>query len=100
MSMNIPISKDIIKEWGLQSMPPEKQEEMIERIGRMLYQAILVRSLDILSEKEQDEFDTLLDKNETTPQNVLAFLESKIPTFQTLLSEEKMSLKRDILVHA
>ncbi len=100
MSMNIPISKDIIKEWGLQSMPPEKQEEIIERIGRMLYQAILVRSLDILSEKEQNEFDTILDKDDTTPQNVLAFLESKIPTFQTLLSEEKMSLKRDILVHA
>lgn len=100
MSMNIPISKDIIKEWGLQSMSPEKQEEMVERIGRMLYQAILVRSLDILSEKEQNEFDTILDNDDTTPQNVLAFLESKIPTFQTLLSEEKMNLKRDILVHA
>ncbi len=96
--MNTPLSKDIIKEWGLQSIPPEKQEEVVERIGKLLYQAILVRSLDILSEKEQDDLDKLLDKDDTTPQTIFAFLESKIPTFQDLLRDEKTSLKRDILM--
>lgn len=96
--MNTPLSKDIIKEWGLQSIPLEKQEEVVERIGRLLYQAILVRSLDILSEKEQDDLDKLLDKDDTTPQTVFAFLESKIPTFQDLMRDEKASLKRDILM--
>ncbi len=98
--MNNILSKDIIKEWGLESLSPDKQEEMVERIGRILYQAILVRSLDILSEQEQEEFDQLLDKDETTPQMALAFLESKIPTFQVLLREEKINLKRDLLISA
>ncbi|KND48045.1 MAG: hypothetical protein AB201_00385 [Parcubacteria bacterium C7867-006] len=96
--MNTALSIDVIKEWGLQKLSPEKQEEMVERIGRIMYQAILVRSLDILSEKEQDEFDALLDKDDTTPQTVLSFLESKIPTFQELLKEEKNNLKRDLLI--
>lgn len=96
--MNNLLSKDVIKEWGLQSLPSEKQEEMVERIGRIMYQAILVKALDILSEKEQDEFDKLLDKDETTPQDVLVFLEKKIPTFQDLLKEEKVNLKRDLLM--
>ncbi len=96
--MNTAVSIDVIKEWGLQSLSPEKQEEMVERIGRIMYQAILVRTLDILSEKEQDEFDALLDKDETTPQTVLAFLSSKIPTFEQLLQEEKAALKRDLLI--
>ncbi len=96
--MNTALSIDVIKEWGLQNLSSEKQEEMVERIGRIMYQAILVRSLDILSEKEQDDFDALLDKDDTTPQTVLSFLESKIPTFQELLKEEKNNLKRDLLI--
>ena len=94
------LSEDIIKEWGLKSLPKAKQEEMVERIGKLVYQAILVRSLNILSEEEQDEFDKLLDKDETTPQDVMTFLHSKIPTFQELLSGEREKLKMELLVPA
>lgn len=96
--MNTVLTKDIIKEWGLEYETPEKQEELVEYIGRILYQAILVKSLDILSEKDQDEMDYLMDNDDTTPQTVLAFLQSKIPTFDDLLKEEKLNLKRDLLI--
>ena len=96
--MNSLLTKDIIAEWELSSLPIEKQEEMVEHIGRILYQALLVRSLDILSETEQDELDALMDTDDATPQSVLTFLQSKIPTFQQLLREEKMNLKRDLLM--
>lgn len=92
------LSKDVIKEWGLESLPEEKRVDIVDRIGKMLYQAILVRSLDILSEKEQTEFDLLLDEDTTTPENVLGFLQSKIPTFEQLVLEERKSLKEDLLV--
>ena len=71
---------------------------MVERIGRILYQAILVRSLDILSDEDQTEFDEVLDKDETTPDDVLSFLQRKIPTFEKMVMEERKSLKEDILV--
>ena len=92
------LSQDVIQEWGLSSLPKEKQMEMVERIGRLVYQAILSRALDILSEKEQIEFDLLLDEDATTPQDVLAFLSSKISTFDQLVLEERQKLKADILV--
>jgi len=95
--MNI-LSHEIIQEWGLGKLPEEKQVELVERIGRMIYQAVLVRALDILSEKEQVELDLLLDEDVTTPQDVLVFLNSKIPTFERLVQEERISLKEDILV--
>ncbi len=98
--MNNILSKDIIKEWGLGALPPEKQLEMVERIGRIIYQAILVKSLDILSEKEQLEFDLLLDEDTTTPDDVLSFLQKKIPTFEQLVLDERKSLKEDILLPA
>lgn len=96
--MNDILSKDVVKEWGLESMPVDKQADMVDRIGKMIYQAVLVRSLDILSEKEQTEFDLLLDEDTTTPQDVLAFLQSKIPTFEQLVMGERQSLKQDLLV--
>ena len=96
--MNNILSKDIIQEWGLQSLPEMKQVEMVDRIGRMLYQALLVRSLDILSEVEQTEFDLLLDEDTTTPEEVMKFLKSKIPTFDIMVTEERNKMKEDLLV--
>jgi hypothetical protein len=98
--MNSILSKDVIKEWGLAAMPQKDQNAIVERIGRILYQAILVRALDILSEKEQTEFDELLDNDLTTPDDVLAFLQKKIPTFEKMVEDEKKSLKEDILIPA
>lgn len=94
------ISNDIVKEWGLKTLPLETQVEMVDRIGRVIFQAVLVRSLDILSENEQIELDELMDKDTSTPEIVMAFLRSKIPTFDMLLLEERQNLKRDILIPA
>ncbi len=96
--MNTNLSQDVIREWGLQSLKPEKQAEMADRIGRLMYQAVLVRALDILSDKEQTEFDLLLEEDSTTPNEVLAFLQSKIPTFEQLANEERNKLKADFLL--
>lgn len=94
----IDLSKEVIEEWRLGSLTRDKQVEMVDRIGHILYQAILVRSLDILSEKEQEEFDDLLDEDGTTPQEVLGFLNNKIPTFEALVREEKEKVKQVLLV--
>lgn len=96
--MNNPLTKNIINEWGLTGLSEREQIDYVERIGKLIYQAILVRSLDILSEVEQEEFDLLLDEDTTTPEDVLAFLQKKIPTFQMLLKEEIGKLKDDVLV--
>lgn len=96
--MNNILSKDIIQEWGLESLPEIKQVEVMDRVGKLLYQALLVKSLDILSETEQTEFDLLLDEETSTPQDVLIFLKSKIPTFDIMVLEERNKLKDDLLV--
>ncbi len=92
------LSKEIIKEWRLDSLPDTKREEVVSRIGRILYQAILVRTLEILSDDEQTQLDDLMNKDSTTPKDVLLFLKNKIPTFDTLVKEERDNLKNDILL--
>ena len=62
-----------------------------------LYQAILVKSLDILSSSEEDGLDLLLDEDSTTTEQVLAYLKSKIPTFDLLVIEEQNKLKENLV---
>src|SRR5579872_6118865 len=98
MNSTNPLSKDIVTEWGLGGLSEQEQIDYVERIGRLIYQAVLVRSLDILSEVEQEEFDLLLDEDTTTPEDVLAFLQKKIPTFNMLLKDEIQKLKADVVM--
>ena len=88
--------KDMMKEWGIASLTASGQTDALSGIGRILYQAVLVKSLDILSEKEEKELDTLLDNDATTPEDVMFFLQSKIPTFSLLVKEERAKLKEDL----
>lgn len=92
------LPKQIVDEWGLGGLPEIKQVEMVDRLGRLLYQALLVRSLDILSDNEQEEFDKILDKDTATPQEVLGFLAAKIPTFEEMRKEEVNKLKESMLI--
>ena len=92
------LESEIIKEWKLDSFDKLKREELVNKIGRILYQAVLVRTLDILSDDEQNELDELMNKETTTPKEVLLFIRKKIPTFDALLREEKENLKSDILI--
>ena len=67
-------------------------------IAKTLYQAVLVKSLDILTSKEEEELDELLDKDNTTTEDVLKFLKSKIPTFEQLVTEERLKLTRGLSI--
>jgi hypothetical protein len=88
----------LVKEWGLSRLSEEKQGEMYERIGKLIYQAVLVRALDILSETQQTEFDLLLEEEAVTPNEILAFLASKIESFDTILAEERDKIREEILL--
>ena len=93
--MNI-LSKEIIKEWDLSDVPQSRRSEVISRIGGIIYQAVLVRSLEILLQEDEEELDSLMNKDETTSEDVLKFLKSKTSTFDELVAEERQNLKKDI----
>ncbi len=91
------INPEIIRDWKLEHLSAEEQLDVLDRVGRLLYQAVLVRSLDILSEKEQGELDTLLDEEETTSADVYAFLNTKIEKFGDLVFEEREELRKTLI---
>lgn len=92
------LSSEIIKEWNLGSLPEDKRVLAINRISRLVLQALMVRSLDILSSEEQTELDDLMNEDSTTSEDILLFLKSKIPTFNALVREERNNLRSSLFV--
>ena len=92
------LSSEIIKEWNRGSLPEDKRVLAINRISRLVLQALMVRSLDILSSEEQTELDDLMNEDSTTSEDILLFLKSKIPTFNALVREERNNLRSSLFV--
>ncbi len=86
------IQKNIASALELENLPPEERQEIILRVGVLIYQNVLMRVMEIMIEKDQDEFEKLLDKN-ANPEDVFAFLKGKIKDFEKIIDEEAIKFK-------
>jgi hypothetical protein len=89
------IERNILEELGLDELPPEKQEETILQIGRLIYQAVLIRALDRLSEEEQRDFERLLNEHPDDEAKFTGFLEQKVPDLDRIIQEEISKFKAE-----
>lgn len=96
--MDDKILNEGVKEWGLEGLDRNDQEKMLEKISGLLYQMLVSRAGDILSENEQKELDSLLDGDNTTPKDVLVFLNDKISNFEDVLKEVREKLKEEMML--
>lgn len=87
-----PIQKNITNVLELEKLPLEERQEIILRVGALIYQNVLMRVMEIMTEKDQDEFEKLLDKN-AGPEDIFAFLKEKINDFEKIIEEEAIKFK-------
>lgn len=78
--------KDLIKELNLEGLPEEKQAKLVYEMANLVYDQILFRIADDLTEAEALELNKLLDSGEE--QKIFEFLQKKVPDFVGLLREE------------
>ena len=92
--MNDEINKKIAKDFGLDSMDSREQEEMIEKIGNLLFESVVERAVDVMDESVMNEFDDVISNAGNDYQKVISFLKSKVPGFDEIVSGELSRLKR------
>ncbi len=51
------IKESLMDLFELDKMPPEKAAEMVDRLAKLVFQAVLVRVLPILSEEDLTEYE-------------------------------------------
>ncbi|MDE2144480.1 MAG: hypothetical protein KGJ01_00690 [Patescibacteria group bacterium] len=89
------IKQNVIKGLGLDALPEEAQERAVESISKIIFQNIIVNSLDSLSEADQDAFEKLLSSEGVTGDAISEFLSQKIPNFDELVEKEVASFRNE-----
>lgn len=88
------IKKKISTDFGLIQMDSEEQERMIEKIGNLLFESVVERSLDLMDEQTTKDFDEVLTNAGGDYQKVIGFLRDNVPTFQNIVIDEMARLKK------
>lgn len=87
-----PIQKNISDTLELENLPLEERQEVILRVGALVYQNVLMRVMEIMTEKDQDEFEKLLDKS-AGPEEIFTFLKDRVEDFEKIIKEEALKFK-------
>lgn len=89
------IKKTIVELFELDKMSPEKSAEMTNRMGKLVFQAVLVHVLPLLSEEDLTEYEKIVDSKEGG-EAVFNFLAEKVPNFENIITEEAEALRAEL----
>ncbi len=89
------LKKNLITELGINNLPYDEQEEIINRSAKIVFQSILNRVIPLLSAKEKGEFEALLDDKSMASADVFVFLNEKIPNLDEINKKEIYTFKKE-----
>jgi hypothetical protein len=89
------LKQNIIKDLGLEALSEEEQEEALLSVGRIIFQAVLIRVLQELDDQGKDEFDKLLSEKPNDEEAILKFLTEKVPNLNSIVREEVSKFKQE-----
>lgn len=95
--MNKILQKNIIKELGLNKLSEKEQEEAILSAGRIIFQAVLIKVMDVLSEEKKEEFEKIITEEPQNEEKVTDFLQSHVSDLNGIVSQEVINFKQEIL---
>jgi hypothetical protein len=88
------IRNNIITLFEIDKLPEDKQEETISRIGKIIFQSVLVRVLPFLEEEELAQYEKLVEDG-VGPDVLLDFFFEKVPSFLQIVAEETENFRKD-----
>ena len=90
------VGKTLIDLFELNKLPPEKANEMTERLSKLVLQAMLIRVLPMLSEKDLETYEKIVENKENGAEVMFQFLGEKIPGLDGIIQEEAEALRADL----
>ena len=88
------INNTIIQTLGISELPLETQQEAMRFFGSLIYQEIILRSVEDMSDDDKTEFTKLIETN-PTQETLFDFLASKTPHIETIAKEEAQSIREE-----
>ncbi len=94
--MDPQLQKQIIDALGISALPEEKREEVLMRVGSIIFQEVMARVFDVLSDTEKGELEKLFDDNASF-EDVFGYIRSHVSTFDAIVTEEASRFRDETL---
>ncbi len=91
---NQKIQESIIKELGLETLPEDKQIELLNTITESILKRVTISVLEKLSEEEKVEFDQVRDTDD--PEKISNFLREKISNYDEMVENVIKEFKEEM----
>ncbi len=90
------LRENLISRLGIQSLPEKERLEILEKAADLVLSRVVLRMMERLSAEDAAEANRLADK----PEELIAFLESKVGNMPALIAEETEAVKADLIKSA
>lgn len=81
----------------LSGLTDEEKIGVLKKIGSVLYQKILLRALEILSDEKKEELDKITGDPSFSQEILLNFLTQEIPNLENIINEETEKISADFV---
>ena len=85
----------LITEFFLGGMSAEEQTSYINQIGELVLQGVLIKALSAMDGDKATELEALIDQGKDQAE-IMHFLQSAVPGFPQLITDEIQSVKADL----
>ncbi len=80
--------ENLIARLGLSALPQKEQDEVAEKFSGVLFQAVMLKSLQSLDEEQKDRLEKVMSKNPEDLDAMMKFFEQEVPNFSELVGNE------------
>jgi hypothetical protein len=88
------LKKKIFEDLELKDLSEKEKDDILQKIGRIIFEMALIRILDEMDDETAEEFEKFLDNNQN-PDDILKFLKEKIPNLEEILVDEVRKFKSE-----
>lgn len=88
------LTVNLIKAFGFEALSPEEQADVMERIGEVVNQRILIRAISELQDADKDSLNTFL-ATDPSYEAIFEFLRGKLADFDVMVREESDRFKEE-----
>ncbi len=94
---NTPIQDmDISEIIGLSGLVGAEQEDMLERIGSLILESVMLRVIAGMSDEEASAFESFV-ATDPSPEQMNAYIQERVPDIDSIFEEERAAFREECI---
>jgi len=91
------LNANLLTELGMDAMTPEEAVAFFDAFGSIVWQRIVLRLAQELSDEQKTKLDALLEKQPQNAEELGKFFMTEVPGFEDMVNEEVAGYKKELM---